>query len=80
MGFFDILKYLYNTVSDAIADPEYFKYIFEERYSGTLVMMYNRTSGTNRDRMKRELIEKILGSRKDSFNYQMQLNKDQVLK
>lgn len=77
MVFFETLKSAYNTVSDAIADPEYYKSIFEQRYSDDLATTYKNTGTSNRDRIKREVIEEILDSRRSMVDWDCKFNLNQ---
>lgn len=80
MGFFDTLKSLHNTISDFVTDPESLKSKFEQESSDRLTTMYNSTGALNFDRVKREVIEEILDSRRDGFKYQNRLNNEHVFK
>ncbi|MEI0796978.1 hypothetical protein R4Q14_01430 [Brachyspira intermedia] len=80
MGFFDNLKSLHNMISDNFTDPESLKSKFEQESSDYLTTMYSSTGALNFDRVKREVIEEILDSRRDGFRYQNQLNNERVFK
>ncbi|MCZ9962221.1 hypothetical protein OFQ54_10370 [Brachyspira hyodysenteriae] len=77
MGFFDTLKSVYNTVSDALIDPEYFKSQFEQRPSDYLAGIYMNTGTSNLDKIKREIIEEILDSRRSTVDWDCKFNLNQ---